>query len=452
MRSGGEDTLHVSLWADWLDSSLLAELVAAQQLSQLSPQEWPEDESPCLDLGGKTWRVNPHGINPGDSQYSYYPFVLKSEGITLALNPHKAGDGPSPNMRIEIGSLAFIAGDDLSAMWPQLIGEIQDGLRCRVTRDRIARVDAAADLPGVPVARLTQAFHDRQWISRARKAASYEHWPLAGQGDEIIAAAHYVGRAVTGFTIGRKPIMCRVYDKVAELTRDEIKHAAMIEYRWGEPTETATRVEFQLRRDALRAFIRLGFTEGIQSVDDWIKARASICEYLCDSWLRFTAEEYDSRHTERAGALHEDWEAARQAFAGWTGDKTYQVKRQEKGISIEGEQLAKQAVGCAVSVAIRCGVDLLNRADRNEQLLGYIGRVFKRTLRENEDVIWANWHDKEERQEASMPLDRFLPSYPVELESSGAGVTHPAPPSGGPPRVQPGSAGCGPRERPPKAG
>jgi hypothetical protein len=425
IRTGGEDTLHVSLWADWLDSSIVAELMAAQQIAREDASERAEDESPTVELAGRMWRVSPYGFKAGESKHSYFPYVLRSEGVTLGLAPDRPGDSNTPNMRIEIGSLAFITGDDLSVMWPALVAQVEKGLRCRITKNRIARVDPCVDLAGVSLTGLMGAFHKRRWISRAKKTASYERFVLAGQSDELNASTYQHGRTETGFSIGRGAISCRVYDKVAEVQRDEIKAAAMANYRWGEVAEVATRVEFQLRRDGLRSFIDRACKAGIETVADWLTARAAVCEYLCTSWLRFSAGDFDARHTERLNALHPDWEAARVAFAEWTGEPTYKAERRAKSVSIEAEALMKQGLGCFTAALVRCGVDLYRMEDRDQVLGWAIGRAFKRFG--TDPSVWAAYRDKEERQEASIPADRFFSSLCRELESCRVGVTHPNP-------------------------
>ena len=82
--------------------------------------------------------------------------------------------------------------------------------------------------------------------------------------------------------------------------------------RWGGTVPShATRVEFRLRRDALKRF-------GIDSPDDYFDKRGDLVHHLCDKAFRFTDGPVDRRNTTRAQILPL-WLDVAQGFANWAG-------------------------------------------------------------------------------------------------------------------------------------
>jgi hypothetical protein len=84
----------------------------------------------------------------------------------------------------------------------------------------------------------------------------------------------------------------------------------------GEMPENVTRIEFQLRRDALRNMCILGHKDGIVTPEDWFKYRDAIVNYLCQNWLVITDKDFDRTHSERLteNDYHPHWKEAVFAF------------------------------------------------------------------------------------------------------------------------------------------
>lgn len=144
--------------------------------------------------------------------------------------------------------------------------------------------------------------------------------------DRAFLEERYICRAVsksrhsgTGVTvsIGKSPLMCRIYDKKAEvaLKANPHKNLCMRVYRWrcNEMPAAATRVEFELRRDALKE-------RGIDTVEDYYSKRADLVAYLTYDWLRFTANPVDRENKNQSKArMHPLWNQVRKAFKNWAG-------------------------------------------------------------------------------------------------------------------------------------
>jgi hypothetical protein len=164
---------------------------------------------------------------------------------------------------------------------------------------------------------------------------------------ESCSAVHSFGRVPTGFVVGQGDLKVRVYDKFHEANRVVEKIAAVVQYRWGYFTATATRVEFQVRRETLKEF-------GIDTVDDWFSKRGAVCEYLCHDWFRLTNAPVDRNHADRSETLPE-WLTVQQAFASWTGKPdcvNLEPLATEEFLPIT---LVQQAIGLLVSYYARTG-------------------------------------------------------------------------------------------------
>lgn len=148
----------------------------------------------------------------------------------------------------------------------------------RVISQRLRRLDLACDLAGWQVAEAERA----GWLKRPRSALG----AFASLDDSTRDVVHggAAGRPITGFTVSAGgPVMCRVYDKRAELDVQSPHKKALEEGLWkayGWDGESAvTRVEFQLRSEALKTFDLLD-PAGVEASLD------PLWQYLTREWLR----------------------------------------------------------------------------------------------------------------------------------------------------------------------
>ncbi len=101
--------------------------------------------------------------------------------------------------------------------------------------------------------------HMEKWITRA-----------------VSSSVHYTGRTISGMSIGKGNLMCRIYNKRTEL---KVKRATAKEdffnRHWGlnalDQTTPVVRVEFQYRREALTEF-KTDDLERIETLDDLKKS------------------------------------------------------------------------------------------------------------------------------------------------------------------------------------
>ena len=144
----------------------------------------------------------------------------------------------------------------------------------------VSRVDLACDLVGVEAGRFVEAFEAGAVVRRAR------HWATYGEG-----------LGSSGVTFGKSAVMLRIYDKLLEMRKggDVAKFEVLVENRWNgdqRPEGGATRVEFQLKRDVLRAM-------GFDDVPKLLGNLREVCRWCTEDWCRFTDGVSDRTHTDR---------------------------------------------------------------------------------------------------------------------------------------------------------
>jgi len=101
-----------------------------------------------------------------------------------------------------------------------------------------------------------------------------------GKKKHFVSDEFQEGRKFSGFTIGRgNPILARIYNKTMEIKKSQKTWFYQIweEADWNE-NKDVWRVEFQIRREALKEF-------GIDNLDDVIEKEASLWAYLTGEWL-----------------------------------------------------------------------------------------------------------------------------------------------------------------------
>ncbi|HMP06198.1 MAG TPA: hypothetical protein PJ982_07615 [Lacipirellulaceae bacterium] len=227
---------------------------------------------------------------------------LQSEhGLTMLLMNRDRAHDTLPNAQVRAPSLPLMRlGMDRTWL---LMRQFVEGLEADIVKHSLSRVDACVDLCETPVATLAQPFDARWLVARSRKHSRY--------AEGLLMNSYLEGEAVSGFTVGKSPLMLRVYDKLRESSRDPLKLAVLLAQRWGCEPASATRVEFQLHRAKLKDL-------GIDTVDDWLAKRVDALEYLSHDWFRLTDGPVDRKHPERS-LIHPAWQLVRDAFHHWAG-------------------------------------------------------------------------------------------------------------------------------------
>ena len=162
---------------------------------------------------------------------------------------------------------------------------------------------------------------------------------------------YLTGRNYIGFSIG-KDVLLRCYDKREELKRNPIKWGVFADKYDGIP-ETLTRVEFQLRRKALKEIQVLDDDETtpgrIEDVDSYLKVRDCLWRYLTCEWFRFTEEPVDKKNNHHSRAkTWWIWEAVQNAVA----SVCEAVKHVRRAVQVNSEHNKKMAIGVAMIAAM----------------------------------------------------------------------------------------------------
>jgi hypothetical protein len=259
-------------------------------------------------------------------------------GIEFLVRDKQTWMGNMPNVQVRISGEvclmmeAFRAYDVALALVEYLGG--------RVDKNKVGRVDLCLDMPDVPVREFAEAFLSGAYVTRATSKG----W------DES-----------NGITVrlGSSPLKVRIYDKRAELlAKDKCDRIyAMEKYRWGDRIpEHATRVEFEVRREALKS-------RGIDTVEDYRAKRGDLAGYLVKSWIRFMDKPVDranrNQNRARVSAL---WRVVQDGFEKAYGAPTGQsLEPLEKG-EVNVRQLWRQVYGLVVKASGQQGVSLNDHA------------------------------------------------------------------------------------------
>ena len=170
---------------------------------------------------------------------------------------------------------------------------------------------------------------------------------------------HGNGSDAETFKIGSSIEIC-IYDKAAELLKsivsDPIKYGLMtmicLGQDWCPASKPVTRVEFRLRRDALK-------DKGINTMQDLQEIEPAMVEWLTTKWFRILVEPKIRGH-ENKQAVHPAWqevqELFRAYFPGINGVRREILPNRKRQFSCEAMPLIKQAAGClATATALKFG-------------------------------------------------------------------------------------------------
>lgn len=351
------------------------------------------------------WVLTTNGVRIGVSKVpaSVDEETLAARGesgplfVSRVLNPPQKAEGESePPRRLRPIATIVVPGTPFLAWGTggvlEFIDTILRGLLIECWDLVPSRVDLCTDFAGVDVNEFFTPFFAGKVVNRSIKDVLYfeeitewetfcERWTGAtreriSDGERIEErkrhSVHRRYRKVTGFRVGGGAgTMLRVYDKIAELVgRDDQKLDLMIHHRWGgEQPDAATRVEFQLTREALRE------RHDVRNLEDLLYKLRSIADWLTMSWFRLTDEVPDERATQRFGPS-ELWQTVIDAFQAWTGPEVLKrYKRTE--INVDAERMAAQAVGCVAKTLALQGAVIETGRDAVKAALRFFGSKFR---------------------------------------------------------------------------
>lgn len=323
-----EDHLAVGLFVDWEDWPSTSKL-----LEDARPR-FPEKFNLSGDdvyLGGLALTACSSGKSVGGPGGPFYEYALDNQdaGIEI-LVAGKPSLGPCcANVRFTLhGRFCLRKGD--ARFGYELVKRIVAELGGRIVRNEVSRVDLAIDLPGVDIDKFLEPFEAGHFVTKARTAPTYKSE----------CRTLYFGSKGS-------QIRCCIYDKLCE-SRGKDTLELLRKWRWGGEVPTcATRVEFRLRRQALK-------TLGIGSIEQLFDKEADLLESLTTKWLRFTLGPVDREHNnqQRAETLPL-WAEIGALFVAGVGGLTGKPLAPLPKAAADVSQLAKQAVGVVLRAAVQ---------------------------------------------------------------------------------------------------
>jgi len=270
-----------------------------------------------------------------------YRFHLQFEAYNLYIGK-AARPGKSPNVYLSISAKTlWLNGIETALSWiTEDLKTIGGG---KIQFVKVSRVDLCADfwVPGS----LSYAFLKSHKVTRNKKNKFWE-------GDDDLETC-YVGNE-------NSPIQLRIYNKGLEVNKGGTKFW-FLDLWQRESTDDIWRIEFQIRRPALKQF-------GINSLDDLKEKQAGLWLYLTSKW--FSLRLMDNEKTERR-SIHPLWADVQKCFR---HDCTVcEIKRVYRSAGVASpEWYLSHIDGCLSSFAALVGIT--NRDDALHELQRRLSR------------------------------------------------------------------------------
>jgi len=250
-----------------------------------------------------------------------YSVVLDSDSLNVALG-NTAPTHYSPSVYVQVKS-EFLWSAGMDEAHRQVLEAVNDLYNNAPHREQISRADMFADIDW------PKPFYPgdiEKFRTRAKSKATF-----------------YDGQSVSGFVIGKGKIMARIYNKTLELRRSGKEWLYEL---WGVDKEAPVwRVEFQLRREALKEF-------GIETFDDLLNASQSLWQYCTSKWLSVRGKGPPARF----------WESVQAARFTPDSASLLLIKRERMRSGMTEKQAADQIGGIVESYARGEEIDLYSKA------------------------------------------------------------------------------------------
>jgi hypothetical protein len=359
LQTGGEDWLEFALCLKHSRFKDLSErLDQAKQLAEVGGVAHQQ-------LGGHTYSIGPGSASAGKGKKRvHYRWRLQADnGLSILLMNREKRHGTMPNALATAKSVLLMS-EGPEKVWSQIQATLED-LRAKLVANKLSRVDACTDLLGVDVEQFTRPYFEGHYVTRARTSADYTN---EEQFVNRSGATYRLGNRHTGITVGSGEVRLRIYDKAHEVRGNADKQLLMYLRRWGVlfPT-TASRVEFQLRRERLKSL-------GVDTFGDWLAKRGAVLDYLTNEWFRFTEGPYDRKHPDRTPTLAV-WQAVQQRAQQWAVGSDYRTLAPLYLEPRRLEQLGRQVVGVVVTMLARENVRIISNEMFLEQLVERVEEI-----------------------------------------------------------------------------
>jgi len=311
------DTLHLSLYADLSGSNILEEIENARAVAR-------EFEQDCVPFTyfSKQWNVHRSGRR-------FFTYHISMADTHVYFN-NRSVHGNFPTCLIEIGSMSSHLPGAFE-VYDQVLQYLKS-CDIAVKKHHVTRVDLSTDFVNVDFKEL-DLHNMEKWITRA-----------------VSSSVHYTGRNISGMSIGKGNLMCRIYDKRIEL---KVKRATAKEdffnRQWGlnsrDQRTPVVRVEFQYRREALTEF-KTDDLERIATLDDLKKSLNGLWGYSSKLWSKHCENEVDrsNNHQSRDAVTSPFWKLVQ--LVTFDNENPNMWRKREKNQYSNVEALIDQGVGC----------------------------------------------------------------------------------------------------------
>ena len=327
----GNTPLHSSQGCD-LDELLRASIVTIDWLEIAGAVVWsPLEESPlreqvnnCYEnavaaetplpfvLNKRQCLIHPSGLGRG--RQSRMTYRVTCGPTTLAYAERDRPSRRHSNFVLTVpGKSCLMNGAQEVRRWAHQV--VRD-LGGRFVDEWIRRIDVCIDLPGVdPRKDLLRACHSQHYLSTVEQGHT-----------------HFNRDGLTGFTIGSaKRVQLQIYDKLLEIRHknDPEYLQCMLQGRWKQVPQHATRVELRIGREWLSQWMKY-------DAETYLENLGSLLEYtLGDSarpFFKLLAEAPDraNKHQSRAPVLPL-WDAIRKKLIAEAGATEFAPQRIRRG-------------------------------------------------------------------------------------------------------------------------
>lgn len=306
----GIDTLKLAVDLVWRDPQFLEGLwlVKEKGVEYEEAIPYPFCDKDGVLLG--VLNVQPYGVRG-------YEWVLSGADFSVRLGNWLVPT-TRPSAMVEIGSEALWCLGARGAV--DRVRQMLGSTGADIAEVKASRVDLCVDI--LAGGELWREDLLRYAVCRARLESIYRN----------------SGRLGT-IALGRGNIMARLYNKAAEMVKSG--KAWMLDI-WGIESvpqgKRAIRVEFQLRRETLKAL-------GIDGIEDLFENSGRVWAYCTEKWLKFQ-DRPEAHHTQRECLAW--WKAVQRGFHG-AQSATAAVRA--KAVQWDRKQLMAQAVGLLGTLA-----------------------------------------------------------------------------------------------------
>lgn len=331
--NAGVDTVHLSF-----DALICPDLLDRLDLVKRELQKTSTQKEVLFQFGQS--ELFTFSLQRAGSKF--YPYVLRSGDVTLQISRRKQGS-KIPNLALQIGSISCQSGV------LEVLRTVKRWLKfhkCTIIDEIVSRIDIAVDL-AAHISEFGLDDIDRHITRAVDYKPNYQH------------------RKFTGVQFGRGDIVLRIYDKIVEMKRNRSLHKEeFFMKKWGSPFQDITRVEFQLRREALKGFMHGQRAQDLRAVTGRIR---NIWAYLTEMWFRHTSTVVDRENKNQSKAIiSQFWRSVQD---GWKRIRKPLLRsRSQKHANIP--DLIRQATGIMKTVVAGCGL-------AHDDLFGIMATVSK---------------------------------------------------------------------------